>query len=673
MRLFDSLRRTLNMQVGVETLETSSQALDDALTRVQFQPTLVIGFVSPHLEIDTIASKIRSRFPNAALALCSTAGELCSRNGGLYCETGNHWDRVVLQCFDASLVARAEVVSMPLGSEDLRQGKSAISLKQRVERLTQKLKELRVGVDIDHRDTLAYVLFDGLSASESFFMEAVYESGRFPCLFVGGSAGGKLDFVHTYLHDGRRRLENSVLITFIKLAPGVRFGVLKSQNFEPTGESFNVLSASVEHRYVTQLVDRHGRVRDAIDLISEYFKCDPESLEQKLAEYSFAIKSGSELFVRSVSQIDLQQRRICFYCDIAPGDELQLVRRTSLVETTQRDLQKFLQNKNTKPLAGILNDCILRRLYNTKELGAMGKVLQGSLIGFSTFGEILGLNLNQTLTAIFFFRVPEGERFHDEYVDNFHVHYSEFKGFFLQRKTAVLKNLMRVAVKQIDDFEHGHFESTLDTTGMDHAIMNLFQGLNDLGHTLHEATELQEATSMQIEQSTQSLYTSMQTLQEHIDEQNQTVAHTSAVISDLSTKASDVAEGARQLAVDSGRTQNVVETIQQIADQTNLLALNAAIEAARAGDAGRGFSVVSDEVRKLAEKSRVSAEEIGNDINRLSTEIGRVAQAIETQSKSVSELTTHLERIEASSKHTQEMTVSTRSIADALQALVIKA
>ncbi|MEJ2426161.1 MAG: methyl-accepting chemotaxis protein, partial [Candidatus Thiodiazotropha sp.] len=591
----------------------------------------------------------------------------------LYCETGNHWDRVVLQCFDASLVARAEVVSMPLGSEDLRQGKSAISLKQRVERLTQKLKELRVGVDIDHRDTLAYVLFDGLSASESFFMEAVYESGRFPCLFVGGSAGGKLDFVHTYLHDGRQRLENSVLITFVKLAPGVRFGVLKSQNFEPTGESFNVLSASVEHRYVTQLVDRHGRVRDAIDLISEYFECDPESLEQKLAEYSFAIKSGSELFVRSVSQIDLQQRRICFYCDIAPGDELQLVRRTSLVETTQRDLQKFLQNKNTKPLAGILNDCILRRLYNTKELGAMGKVLQGSLIGFSTFGEILGLNLNQTLTAIFFFRVPEGERFYDEYVDNFHVHYSEFKGFFLQRKTAVLKNLMRVAVKQIDDFEHGHFESTLDTTGMDHAIMNLFQGLNDLGHTLHEATELQEATSMQIEQSTQSLYTSMQTLQEHIDEQNQTVAHTSAVISDLSTKASDVADGARQLAVDSGRTQNVVETIQQIADQTNLLALNAAIEAARAGDAGRGFSVVSDEVRKLAEKSRVSAEEIGNDINRLSTEIGRVAQAIETQSKSVSELTTHLERIEASSKHTQEMTVSTRSIADALQALVIKA
>ncbi|WP_283235248.1 FIST N-terminal domain-containing protein, partial [Pseudomonas viridiflava] len=94
-----------------------------------------------------------------------------------------------------------------------------------------------VSTPIDHRDTLAYVTFDGLSASESFFMEALYESGRFPCLFVGGSAGGKGDFQKTLIHDGKRSYENHAQVVFLKSAKNVRFGAFKSQNFEPTSLS----------------------------------------------------------------------------------------------------------------------------------------------------------------------------------------------------------------------------------------------------------------------------------------------------------------------------------------------------------------------------------------------------------------------------------------------------
>ena len=132
------------------------------------------------------------------------------------------------------------------------------SLKDRVDRIGKAIAGLKVNMEIDYRNTMAYVLFDGLSASESFFMEALYDSGRFPCLFVGGSAGGTFDFRNTWLHDGRKKLENHALIAFIKTAPGVRFGVLKSQNFEPAGSSFHVLSASVEQRYVSQVIDRPG-------------------------------------------------------------------------------------------------------------------------------------------------------------------------------------------------------------------------------------------------------------------------------------------------------------------------------------------------------------------------------------------------------------------------------
>lgn len=99
--------------------------------------------------------------------------------------------------------------------------------------------------------------------------------------------------------------------------------------------------------------------------------------------------------------------------------------------STERAFQDFMKDKPSKPVAMIANDCILRRLNNPNDLNKVTSFKDIKAAGYSTFGEILGIHMNQTLTGLFFFKVSQGDRFKDYFVDKFPVHYANFREYFL--------------------------------------------------------------------------------------------------------------------------------------------------------------------------------------------------------------------------------------------------
>jgi methyl-accepting chemotaxis protein len=147
---------------------------------------------------------------------------------------------------------------------------------------------------------------------------------------------------------------------------------------------------------------------------------------------------------------------------------------------------------------------------------------------------------------------------------------------------------------------------------------------------------------------------------------NETVRGMNMIAESVNESASSI----EALGENSEKIGDIVKVISDIAEQTNLLALNAAIEAARAGEQGRGFAVVADEVRKLAEKTTSATKEIVEMINHIQDDTNR---AVETMRSGTEKVATGVSSANEAGDSLQEIVASVQNVTDMVQQIATAA